>query len=97
MANPTNRRARPSRPRARVAARAAAAPVVLVCRGTVKALLNVRASSDQRHRVDRYIVSYYGPDGEEYRKSFESQRGTMPTIPDRGTHAELNALAIQWR
>lgn len=50
--------------------------------------------ADERRRVNRVVASYRGEDDHEYRKAFESY-GT-PTVPDSGTHAELNALARQW-
>lgn len=49
---------------------------------------------DQRRRVNYVLASYFGDDGHEYRKSFESYG--VPIVPDRGTHAELNKLKRQW-
>lgn len=50
---------------------------------------------DGRVKVMRFIASYFGEDGHEYRKSFESKL-IDPNVPERGTHKELNALSKQW-
>lgn len=52
-------------------------------------------NSDRRRRVNRVVASYRGSDGHEYRKSFESYDD--PTVPEHGSHKDLNALKEQWR
>lgn len=57
--------------------------MMLTAPKVVRIQLNVRAHEDQRRKVDRYIVSYYGSDSHEYRKSFEFPVGTVkPAIPE---------------
>jgi hypothetical protein len=54
-----------------------------------------KSSKDNRHRVMWTVAAYRGTDGEEYRKSFEA-KGKLPTVPETGTHATLNAQQYQW-
>lgn len=57
---------------------------------------NVRSSRDQRVRVIRITAEYTnGMAGEVYRKSFEGKK-VPPTVPQVGTHDELNAQRFQW-
>jgi hypothetical protein len=61
----------------------------------VKVIEDTRTTKDQRYKVDQHIVEYRDEKGEEYRKSFNVKRGDEPTIPESGTHDELNALKDQ--
>jgi hypothetical protein len=54
---------------------------------------DVRSCIDRRHRVNVALAEYDGPDG-PYRKEFESK--SEPTVPQSGTHAELNGARKQW-
>jgi len=52
-------------------------------------------TSDQRRRVNYVLAEYEGTeDHETYRKAFRSYG--EPTVPESGTHDQLNALAEQW-
>jgi len=53
-----------------------------------------RSAFDNRRVVNVVIVSYVAPNGDEYRKKFESY-GT-PNIPQHGTSKELTEQAKQW-
>jgi GGDEF domain-containing protein len=55
-----------------------------------------RAYGDRRFKVIRETHEYRDEAGHEYRKSFEYKAGQTPTIPESGTHEELNALKEQW-
>ncbi len=55
-----------------------------------------RSYTDERRKVDWYVYEYIGTDGERYRKSFETLPDVAPNVPPIGTHAELNAVKIQW-
>jgi hypothetical protein len=68
--------------------------MILFRETTVRREVKHRSVNDQRRRVNYVLVSYRGTDGFEYRKAFESYG--EPTIPNSGTHRELNALAIQY-
>lgn len=52
-----------------------------------------RSYRDLRRIVTRVTASYRDKDGYEYRKSFESYG--EPTVPAKGTHAQLNKLKHQ--
>ena len=51
--------------------------------------------NDRRRRVFYVLAAYTDLEGFEYRKSFESY-DQNPTVPPRGSHKQLNALAIQY-
>jgi hypothetical protein len=53
-----------------------------------------RFASDHRRKVNSIVASYRGDDGHEYRKRFSSY--DAPTVPEQGTHDELNALREQF-
>lgn len=61
----------------------------------IKTEHNVRSYTDNRHRVNRQLWSFYDQEGNEYRKSFE-YKNNAPNIPLMGSHSELNALQIQY-
>jgi hypothetical protein len=67
----------------------------LTLNAIVKINEDVRSTKDQRKRVDTYIVSYQGTDGNEYRKSFETQRGIPVNVPNNGTHESLAKVKYQ--
>lgn len=67
----------------------------LTLRAIVSRTEGQRSFDDGRFRVIRVMASYFGEDGHEYRKSFES-KGIEPTVPLYGTHKELNDLTIQY-
>ena len=71
----------------------------LVYRGEVRQDRRVRSHDDRRVRVWRVLVRYAGPDGEEYRKSFETRDkdNDRPIIPMYGTSAELSKAKHQWK
>lgn len=62
--------------------------------GIVDKKEHTRSFDDRRFKIVRYIVEYRGDDGFEYRKAFESK--SIPTVPEVGTHKELNAMAVQY-
>lgn len=53
-----------------------------------------RYAKDHRRKVNSVVASYRGNDGHEYRKRFSSY--ATPTVPECGTHDELNALREQF-
>ena len=73
---------------------AKANPMILTLARIDKTEHNRQAFDDNRFRVTRVIATYIGTDGYEYGKAFESHE--TPIVPERGTHAELNALKNQY-
>ena len=69
-------------------------PIILTLAGIVERAEKHRCVSDQRRRTVYVLASYRCSEGHEYRKSFESY--STPVVPERGTHAEINALKTQF-
>lgn len=69
--------------------------MILRLRGIVSTDEKQSAIADNRRKITRVIVSYFGEDGHEYRKSFEAYGA--PVVPESGTHKQLNALKEQWK
>lgn len=69
--------------------------MILTLAGIVERSEKHRCVMDERRRTNFVLASYLGEDGHEYRKGFESY--SSPIVLERGTHAELNALSLQFK
>lgn len=68
---------------------------MLVRNAIIMERFDVRSDKDRRRFVTRITAEYQDTAGDVYRKSFEAASG-YPTVPVRGTHAELNAQKYQF-
>lgn len=53
-----------------------------------------RSAFDNRHVVNTVLAEYRAPNGDEYRKKFESYG--EPNVPRHGTSKELTEESKQW-